>query len=50
MTLKEARKVFKDYAPTKCRGSRKDMLRTLIELTLRGNNEVDLGGRHSRSR
>ena len=45
MNLKEARKLFKQYAALKYNGSRYILLQALIEGTYRGKNEVDVVGR-----
>jgi hypothetical protein len=46
-TLKEVRTQFKEYAPSKYRGTRKEALRQLIEATYRGaaHTDADVTGR-----
>lgn len=44
-TLKEARKIFREHAATKYRGSKQNMLLALISATYRGKTEVDVTGR-----
>jgi hypothetical protein len=44
-TLKEARKLFKEYAPSKYKGSKKEALRVLIESTDQGKSDADVTGR-----